>query len=52
MSKAWRWALLVLGMYAGLTALHLWLNVGLDKIPFLRGMKAHASYRVGYLPVT
>jgi hypothetical protein len=52
MSKSWRLVLMVLLMYGAVTVLHLWLNVGFGRLKFLAGGTAHASYRVGYLPVT
>lgn len=53
MSKPWRVVWLVLLMYVCVTGLHLWLNVGFGAVSkFFAGGTAHASYRVGYLPVT
>lgn len=46
---------ILLGVFAafiGLTVLHLWLNIGFDKVLPNSADSSAASYRVGFLPVT
>jgi hypothetical protein len=52
MSKRLKIILLVLIVYAGLSFLHVWLNIGLDKLNFVRARNQDATLRVGFLPVT
>ena len=52
MSKGLKLVLGVFAAFLGLSFLHAWLNIGLEKFNFLGGQQAHASVRVGFLPVT
>jgi hypothetical protein len=52
MSKGIKLVLAVLAVYLGLSFLHLWLNIGLDKVMPGRESQAESSFRVGFLPVT
>ena len=53
-----KWNKIVSGVFAAfllVTFLHVWLNIGFDKIPlanFLYGSPKEATFRVGFLPVT
>ena len=51
MSKGLKIILVVLGVYAGITFAHLWLNVGFEHLGLTGTAKAD-SFRVGFLPVT
>lgn len=51
MSKGTKTLLIAVGVVATLGGLHLWQNVGLEKVGF--GSKSGAQkFRVGFLPVT
>lgn len=52
MSKVIRLILAVLAVYAGLSFLHVWLNIGLDRFRPAGEGRAKGSFRVGFLPVT
>ena len=40
-------------VYVGITALHLWLNIGFDRLGFASPQKkAEEPLRIGFLPVT
>ena len=42
----------VLGLFFGLSLLHVWLNTGFDKFNWRSAGNPEASFRVGFLPVT
>ena len=52
MSQPLKIVLVLIAAFLGITVLHVWLNIGFDKL----GLKTHGSpasvFRVGYLPVT
>ena len=52
MSKGLKLVVAVLVIYVGLSFLHVWLNIGIDKVLPSRSDKAKTSLRVGFLPVT
>jgi hypothetical protein len=52
MSKGIKIILAVLVMFAGLTFLHVWLNIGFEKLRFGTSEAAKTNFRVGFLPVT
>jgi hypothetical protein len=52
MSKGWKILLFVLVMYLSIVALHLVLNIGLDKLGLTSQQAQAQTFRVGYLPVT
>ena len=52
MSKGLKITLVVLVSFFSLTFLHLWLNVGFDKLGWTRSESATNTFRVGFLPVT
>jgi hypothetical protein len=52
MSKGLRLVLGVLVAFLGLSLLHVWLNIGFQKLNFLSARRASANVRVGFLPVT
>lgn len=52
MSKGLKLASGVFVAFLGLSFLHAWLNIGLQKFNFFSGRQANASVRVGFLPVT
>ncbi len=52
MSKGLKITLAVLVSFLGLTFLHLWLNIGFDRLGWTKSDKAQSSFRVGFLPVT
>ena len=53
MSKGLRVVLMVFVAFLTISFLHVWLNIGFDKIELFQGKNAQASsLRVGYLPVT
>jgi hypothetical protein len=52
MSKGLKIVLAVVALYLGLSFLHVWINIGLDKFLPTRKDKAETSFRVGFLPVT
>ncbi len=52
MSKALRLVLGVFAAFLTLTILHVWLNIGFEKLNFIAGQKSEESFRVGFLPVT
>ena len=52
MSKNYRIVGLALVTYLGIASLHLWLNIGWEKLGLFRSSKTEASFRVGFLPVT
>jgi hypothetical protein len=51
MSKGIRIVLIVLLAFLSISILHVWLNVGFDKLGFTRTAQAE-TFRVGFLPVT
>ena len=52
MSKGLKITLAVLVSFFALTFLHLWLNIGFDKLGWTKSEKAANTFRVGFLPVT
>ena len=52
MPKSLKLALFVLAGFAGLTFLHVWLNVGFERFNFARSGAATQTFLVGFLPVT
>ena len=52
MSKGLKIILLILIAYVGIALLHVWLNVGFDKLNLAGAEKADNTFRVGFLPVT
>lgn len=52
MRKGLKLTLLVGAGYLGISLLHLWLNIGFDKLGFAASRSAEAPMRVGFLPVT
>jgi hypothetical protein len=52
MSKGLKITLGVLVSFVALSFLHLWLNIGFDKLGFTKSEKASSTFRVGFLPVT
>lgn len=52
MSKGLRLVLGILVAFLGLSLLHVWLNIGFQKLNFISRGKADSSIRVGFLPVT
>lgn len=52
MSKGMRLALGVCAAFLTLTALHVWLNIGFDKLGLGGGQARAQTFRVGFLPVT
>ncbi len=51
MSKFSRLVLSVFVAFLGLSLLHVWLNIGFDKLGFTADQRAE-TFRVGFLPVT
>lgn len=51
-SKGPKILLSVFAGFIGLTLLHLWLNIGFDKLLPGSADSSAASHRVGFLPVT
>jgi len=52
MSKGLRIVVGVLLAFVGLTAMHVWLNIGFDKFNFVAANTREKTFRVGFLPVT
>ena len=52
MSKGVRIITGMLAAFAGISFLHIWLNIGFEKLGFKSSDKSEASLRVGFLPVT
>ena len=52
MSKLTRIFLCVLAAFLAVSFLHVWLNIGFDRLPFSRAAVKKESFRVGFLPVT
>ena len=52
MSKGTKLVSSVLVAFACITLLHVWLNVGFDKLGITGSGQAGSSLRVGFLPVT
>jgi hypothetical protein len=52
MSKGMKIVLLVLAMFLGISILHVWLNIGFDKLGFGGRKQDETTFRVGFLPVT
>lgn len=52
MSKGSKIIASVLVAFAGISVLHVWLNIGFDKLIGKSSDKGNASFRVGFLPVT
>lgn len=52
MSKNFRIVALVLATYLVVVFLHLWLNIGWEKLGLFRTADKADSFRVGFLPVT
>jgi hypothetical protein len=52
MSKGWRIILAVLLAFMAISFLHVWLNIGFEKLGLFRSSEQEASFRVGFLPVT
>lgn len=52
MSKNYRIIGLALVAYLGIATLHLWLNIGWEKLGLFRSAKTETAFRVGFLPVT
>lgn len=51
MSKNFRIVGLALVAYLGIVCLHLWLNIGWEKLGLFHS-KTEAAFKVGFLPVT
>jgi hypothetical protein len=51
MSKGIRIVLIVLLAFLSISILHVWLNIGFDKLGFTQTAQAE-TFRVGFLPVT
>jgi hypothetical protein len=52
MGKRSRTVLTAVGVLAVIAGLHLWQNVGLEKVGLAPAKKTQAAMRVGFLPVT
>ena len=52
MSKGLKIILTVIAIFIGISILHVWLNIGFDKLGFGKRAEDEASFRVGFLPVT
>ncbi len=52
MSKGLRLVLSVFVAFLGLSLLHVWLNIGFQKLNFLASKSGETAFRVGFLPVT
>jgi hypothetical protein len=52
MSKLTRIFICVLAAFLAVTFLHVWLNIGFDRLPFPGAAVKKESFRVGFLPVT
>jgi hypothetical protein len=52
MSKGLKIIIVVLAAFAGISFLHVWLNIGFGKLGFGSSEGAEMSLRVGFLPVT
>jgi len=52
MSKGLKIIIVVLAAFAGLSFLHVWLNIGFKNLGFGESEGSEASLRVGFLPVT
>lgn len=52
MSKALKIVSIVLVAFVSITILHVWLNIGFDRLGLRGGENAVSSFRVGFLPVT
>jgi hypothetical protein len=51
-SKLTRIFLWVLAAFLALSFLHVWLNIGFDRLPFSGAAVKKETFRVGFLPVT
>lgn len=52
MSKGLKIIVTVLAIFIGISILHVWLNIGFDKLGFGGRAGDERSFRVGFLPVT
>jgi len=52
MSQSLKIVLVLLAAFLGITALHVWLNIGFDKLGLTKQGRTVSAFRVGYLPVT
>jgi hypothetical protein len=52
MSKGLRVVLAVLAGFLCISLLHVWLNIGFEKLAIVGTKRGSSSLRVGYLPVT
>ena len=52
MSKGFRLMLSVFVAFLCLSILHIWLNIGFQKLNFIGRQQTKSSLRVGFLPVT
>ena len=52
MSKGLKIVLIVIAAFIGISILHVWLNIGFDKLGFGQRVEGESSFRVGFLPVT
>ena len=52
MSKLTRIFLCVLAAFLAVSFLHVWLNIGFDRLPFSGAAVKKETFRVGFLPVT
>jgi hypothetical protein len=52
MSQPLKIVLVLIAAFLGITVLHVWLNIGFDKLGLTRQEGPTSVFRVGYLPVT
>ena len=52
MSRGLRLVVVVLAAFLGISFLHVWLNIGFEKLGLSTADKRAEAFRVGFLPVT